>query len=328
MKIRVVAPVHDLEFENLETFVLGDFLLTNNFDIKNSILLSRNFQSRIGSNRVNILMRGYIMYFCGESTSINILKDLTDEATIANTISSFLRLGIQCLWHVKDNGTYLNQCYIEFNDETIYETHTVGMASNSEGDHKTTSYSFQELIDGFTLMTKLLKFQKIESKQVSDTSLLVPRNGIHILNNVNYASYIHSRLFRCLSFLDFVRKSDNLIVKITFYVAMFECLFTSNGSEITHQVSERAALYIGGDLNTKRANYDLIKSAYNIRSRYIHGSNINKQRSELLVLSSTIDILTRGLLHKIFLDSDLFLATETEANNKRFENFFKDLIFN
>jgi hypothetical protein len=47
--------------------------------------------------------------------------------------------------------------------------------------------------------------------------------------------------------------------------------------EPTHKVSERTAFYLGGDNETKIKNYELMKEAYDIRSKFVHGQELDKK---------------------------------------------------
>ena len=63
------------------------------------------------------------------------------------------------------------------------------------------------------------------------------------------------------------------------YIAALETLFSKDGSELSHKVAERVAFYLGGIKNEKMYTYRKVKGAYDVRSKYIHGSKLDKKHS-------------------------------------------------
>ena len=105
---------------------------------------------------------------------------------------------------------------------------------------------------------------------------------------------------------------------------IFECLFATEASEVTHKVAERVAFYIGNE--GKKDIFKVMKAAYNVRSRYLHGEellNSQKGREYQTRLSSEIDDIARYLLTRIIMeDSSNFLLKKP-----LFEDFLSDIIF-
>lgn len=65
-------------------------------------------------------------------------------------------------------------------------------------------------------------------------------------------------------------------LKIAMYIPLLETLFsTDETTEITHKISERIAIYLGGTTQQKIENYKLIQSAYSIRSNLLHSSKLS-----------------------------------------------------
>jgi len=76
---------------------------------------------------------------------------------------------------------------------------------------------------------------------------------------------------------------------------------------------------LGGDFETKLKNFKIIKTAYNIRSKFVHGQQLDKKKiktkEDLICLSNQIDTLTRDLLNKIIkTDSNIFLLDDEKLN--------------
>jgi len=119
-------------------------------------------------------------------------------------------------------------------------------------------------------------------------------------------------------------------MKIAMYIPIFESLFSSENTEISHKVAERCSYYLGGSREDKIKNYDTVKKAYDIRSKLLHGDKLtehnkperNHNRFETQIeISIEIDNLTRILLTKVIMeDSEKFLAKDMSA-------FYKELLF-
>jgi hypothetical protein len=158
------------------------------------------------------------------------------------------------------------------------------------------------------------KIEYDERGVISDTSFHFKRYG----NN--------SRIDRAVAFLVMARSNSFLPLKISLYVAILECLFTTDKTEVVHKVCERVALYIGGNLDERLNIYEQVKKTYDIRSSFFHGQTIGKKqdvREKLEQTSIEIDGLLRRILTKvIFDDSDTFL------NDENLPKYFNRLVLN
>jgi hypothetical protein len=104
---------------------------------------------------------------------------------------------------------------------------------------------------------------------------------------------------------------------------LYECLFTTDASEIIHKMSERVACYYTQDKAKRLEVFKLIKSAYTIRSRYFHGKDLGKDKvlKSVPEVLKQIDDLTREIFTKVIMeDQEIF-------GEKDMEPFFEKLIF-
>ena len=141
-----------------------------------------------------------------------------------------------------------------------------------------------------------------------------------------------SRIDRALMFLDNARSASFVPMKIAMYSSILECLFsTGDNAEIIHKISERCAFYLGGTKEEKIKNFHIVKKAYGVRSKLLHGDKIpvDKAKQESsdstfntqIEISIEIDKLTRKVLTKVILeDSNKFLQNDM---NK----FYEELVF-
>lgn len=319
MQILIVAPVINLTLEGSESFMIGDFMLTRNNDIINSLVLDQNFKARIGLNKMSRLMDSHIVYFNGESTSINFLKGITDISVIAECVSKFIQTAIDTLWFEKNNSVFVNQCFIVVGNE-VYEANTYLYITDNIGTNKQYSFTRDEMVEALTLLPIFSK--KYWSKSLKDEK---QKSMVNSEQNVWNTSH---RVPRALLFLQIIRKESNLVIKITFSVALLESLFSSSNQELSHQVSERVAIFLRDEKKERIEAYKKVKEAYGVRSSYIHGDKVNKHPDALLNLNIIMDDLIRSVFLKIFKNDDIFMMGATTKDYKtKFEDYFKELIF-
>jgi hypothetical protein len=142
MEILVVAPVMNLKLEGINTIILNGFLLTNDKAIKDTLINNMSFVSGVGLNRLTVLFNNPIFYYKGEESSIPLMEGAENksEDEKINILSKYLRGAIECLWYVKDNSVYVNQLYVQFNGEFVFETTTAMYMSDSSGTYNQTSF--------------------------------------------------------------------------------------------------------------------------------------------------------------------------------------------
>jgi hypothetical protein len=146
--------------------------------------------------------------------------------------------------------------------------------------------------------------------------------------NFNHFRYNdQNRIERAFLFLQTLRSAILLPQKISLYIPIFECLFSIDNTEVAHKVSERTALYIGNDKSEKFDIFGCIKECYDLRSRYFHGSVLNKKydtKEKQKKLAEKIDSICRRVLLKVIEhDQQKFLGKEEDLRA-----FFDSLIFN
>jgi len=109
------------------------------------------------------------------------------------------------------------------------------------------------------------------------------------------------------------------------YCSCFEVLFSTDASEIVHKISERVACFLGKDLAERKELFRVVKKAYDIRSKVIHGDIIGQKIvHDLATLSERIDDLLRKIITKI-ISSPETLA-RLEAGKDELQEFFLDLV--
>ena len=112
---------------------------------------------------------------------------------------------------------------------------------------------------------------------------------------------------------------------------IYECLFTTDTSEITHKMAERVAYYSSSEREDRVDIFKLIKEAYSVRSRFFHGKE-SDEKTTLLKLNEMLkrlDSLTRHILTKVILeDSETFLKKDHELEVYFLPLCFRELFSN
>lgn len=235
-----------------------------------------------------------------------------------------MQLFLFCLWFIKDNSVNVinNYTYLPSKGGAFFTNKTT-VYSNCEGCYLDTKFSQEEIEQAFhyhqrvTSISVNLHLNPVGTGP-SEFGLIRPGGLESILYNTT------NKIEKTLIYLQIARSNSFLPLKISFYVAIFEALFTTDKDELSHKISERTALYLKGTKDEKKEVFRIVKSAYDVRSKFLHGqslTNKNKKLDQLIKISLDVDNLLRRLLKIIiFEDSQLFLSA-------KFDQHIEDLIF-
>jgi hypothetical protein len=195
--------------------------------------------------------------------------------------------------------------------------------------HTTKLASEDEINRGMAFLVPIVKkYQRFADKHKHTLERMQAVKNRRPVNNLNALPYEHNRVLRALLFLQMVRSADTLVIKLTFYIAILECLFTSTNSELTHQVSERTALFIGGNNERMKDTYKRVKTGYSVRSSYVHGDNVKLKPDEQLLNSQIMDTLIRTIILKVFENDYIFmLDNKTKGYKDIYDDYWKDILF-
>lgn len=105
-----------------------------------------------------------------------------------------------------------------------------------------------------------------------------------------------------------------------------EALFGHGASEISHQVSERAAFFLKQTPSEREALYDQMRSHYSLRSKIAHGGAPNGAREKLENAFSQLLSLLRDSLRRIFEEPKTLTLFRTESS-EHFNKAMRNLVF-
>ncbi len=308
------------------TFHFEDFILSKDNQCLFNLFGKHEFLSKVGLNSIPILEK--YPYFLSSGNEHE-FQEINLERLSVKKIE-VLQLLLSCLWFVKDNSCNTDwlHLYAPGNDIAISRTLTK-VFSNSKGEYKDETFTLDELLLAKDYLDRLGEIRgydtsidlipKMDYQENKDYNQILP-------GDFNYIGYNQqNRIDRAFLFLTLARSSSFLPLKISFYIAIYECLFTTDNTEVSHKVTERSAFYLEKDSAAKRKVFEIVKLGYSIRSKFVHGQKLDKKiknHEDLVKLSVELDQVTRKLFIKILHDdSDLFLQNDNDLNN-----WFIDLI--
>jgi hypothetical protein len=134
------------------------------------------------------------------------------------------------------------------------------------------------------------------------------------------------RLNVALYHLQSARHHRDLGFKIACYCSFFESLFSTDTAELSHQLSQRIAFFLHSDPEKRLDLYRLTKKAYAVRSKTVHGDNLDSSVSALKDLAVHCDELARACLLKIFQDKKLF-DTFNSGSRETVSNHLIGMVF-
>lgn len=247
------------------------------------------------------------------------------------------------LWFIKDNcvsfsdgyGRAINKIPEGLSHHFLSVTNTSSYSTCS-GEFQDSDFSESQIMNARLILNKYKEIcppkpyksrpEYEKWKESSNIDIITKGSDLEINYNDN------NRIERAIFFLREARKTYHLIHKISLYVPILECLFSTEASEATQKVSERVSFYLAKVPNERKQIFKIVRDAYNIRSKYVHGSKLDSsQRSYgyLLNIAKEVDDIVRSILVRvIMIDSDKFLGKkESKDKEKEIKEFLSNLIF-
>jgi hypothetical protein len=154
----------------------------------------------------------------------------------------------------------------------------------------------------------------------------IPRLGIAPQEDMAVSGTIPvrtPRLARAWYFAENARMSADVSVKVATYVTCLEALLSTEEGELTHRLAERVARMLGATPLEQRKLFSLVKDAYDIRSKTLHGASLGKRINKLLPTAAASDDIVRQLFLKILSSQQLV----TTFNEGALSGYFLDLLF-
>ena len=331
----MIAPVRNFNMEMEEITLAKGLKIISGARLEADIQLGERFKEQVGTLNWELVTHHSIFYFEGEASDfVGFISGsmLTAIKTIHKKFGDFFYNFINGLWFVKDNCCFCNQYFLEELDSgrvsICYKDVITSMATD---EFAYFNFSAEEIERHKEIFFTITKFQVLSDTrhQAAIDSLLDTDGGI-ISSPTNTVVYDHPRLYRALFFLDMVRKNGSAITKITFFMSLYECLFTSDDHAIAKKIRERASSLLGGSTKERKIFKDLIFRAYEIRSRNVHGDSIQTPPEKIKRIVSDLDNYTRKILLFILNleNNEIYTGSDSLQTKEVFEAYFDNLVIN
>ncbi len=330
MKVTFLCNVSNIEPIEKDLELLR-FSLSSDFSKLNEIFKKEGIQKSIGRVELSQFESGTFFYgemdFKTESESKiseQEIKILQDNITIYYGI---LESYISFLWFTRDNCCSLNSFYAYLpSANRMIIRKAMPVFSNSKGEEGVNlKFTDEELLaigSMYIQGSQLFYHKNLRPKTSEDT----PQENIMEREIIPYDFKKQTRIERAFHFLLLARRSNQLALKISFYICVYETLFygTTSG-EISHQIAERAALYYSNTRIFRHSIYKQLKEAYKVRSTYFHGNSFKNYKKDLAEISYYLDNITRDILYRIFSkDHKIFLQDDDLLELSFLDMLFED----
>jgi len=136
----------------------------------------------------------------------------------------------------------------------------------------------------------------------------------------------NSRISRALFHITAGRSEPDIPLKITSYCSALETLFSTSQAELSHQLSERVAFFLGTSPEERLALFRKTKKAYGIRSKIVHGDAVKESELETIINFSEFCDNTLRDICRIILSSEENLQVFM-GNPSKIDDYFMGLIF-
>lgn len=288
-----------------------------------NVIKGYRFVEIFGLDTVAYYHENYVAY-----TQANSLLTRDKRCIAVNNLYVECQLFSNALWFVKDNAVTPYMTTICSNEpiepvclrRSIYYTNSEGLFSEVDFsiDELNKAMEWYSILDQFTIKKK-------------GNSIDLTKD---LMNMSNYLSFDVPSFQRIYYYLDNARNTEFLPSKISSYISILECVVAAKGENV-QKVSERIAYFIGENADERLKIYEDIKKIYDLRSCYVHGSQISsKKHSTLSEVSQRADEIVRKVLSLLFKEhKDLNYSNKKDKNNpdsktnEDVDRWFNELVF-
>lgn len=292
----------ELQFSNYDSILRGT-------------LNERMIKDQLGRRFTDDISESALVY-----THVPQINGIQAGVALANIIA-YSQWFSNALWLMKDNASsaylsfYINDSNTTFDSNMVYRVFT-----KSDATYENVSYSNEEIDNAIQYYNQITYYYRNNSANVTEL-----RDGM-----VTFANELEKETTNFARVIDLIteaRKSDFLPTKVANYISVLECLMCVSHDN-THRVSERTALFISSNFEERKTIYNNVKSAYDIRSKYVHGSTQSKKRDKIKTISVTLDDIVRKVILKCFNEyPELNVGGENAKSYESVNKFFNNLIF-
>lgn len=315
MKVLFVTAIFNMNLRGLlgRGIQLPHGLLLTNDPAQIVRHLSHKFEVLAGQIETDALRTSQAAIYSVFDQPETMLADQDEARRCINAKLEAVLLYLLVLWLIKDNAVNVELGFLAYPHEHL--------------SHMVVTSNFRAVrFSKANCITDATEFSEGEVRDARDVlSRLFTERAVDIETSGHVVPDDFSRLSRLFYFIQGARSVPDLGNRIAFYVTCFECLFCTDASEMSHKLSERVAFFLADSPAERAQIYKQMKTAYNIRSKAVHGDRISKRLAEQAIpISVACDEYLRAALMKILTTKgllELFLG-----NSQRFEDYITSLI--
>lgn len=299
------------------------FILLYNDVMLSRITSSYKYKENFGTENLNYYRNTFVCF----SSTDHILNDKSKAYVLVNNFYINCETFSNALWFIKDNAVtpYWTTMSSKKSVSPIVLRRSV-YYTTAKGNFEIVNYSREELEKAMKWYEILEGFLYRKHREEIDTST-------NLTNMSNYISFNVPSFNRAYYYLNTARNTEFLPSKIASYISVLETIFAANG-ENTQKIAERTAYFIGESIDERISIYDDVKSIYDIRSCYVHGSLISDKKHQTMPeISEKADNLVRRVLKKAYEDYPQLnylnkkdKTNPTSMNNIEVDRWFNELI--
>lgn len=204
-----------------------------------------------------------IVFFSGYNDEVGTDQSFfTITLMVKNEVIEFINM----LWFVKDHSVNTHFFYTYSPERTMLTSIMVhDKYSTCTGDQVLTQFTYEELELTQTIFTKLFPLISgdipLELREENNVTFEPFQVQTSHQNKLNYN--VKNRINRAYDFLKRARTESFIVMKLSLYVNIYECLFGTDASEIIHKLAERVACYYTKDPNERIELFRFFKKVYN-----------------------------------------------------------------
>jgi hypothetical protein len=291
----VAIPLMGFDYDKLtKVFEYEGMALLRGNEFMKTRMLIPGVVNVIGTAVADRLMESPVFYSIIDSG-----KEIADFKYSSDFMCEKVRWLFLGLWFVKDNSLgYPYSVVVNEDEHTAVVVMPGGHYFNYKGEISGTDFTNKEFEQAANIA---IKIEAILAK--SDNQLKVVQIGKDLISQSITEVQEHNlgnRVTRAIMFLQEARQTRYLLSRMGWLINVYECLFTTETTELAHRIGEKTASYLSRDKTERAEIYKFIKKCYSIRSRFFHGQDVDKKLStdKLTDAIGKLENLTRCVLMK------------------------------
>ncbi|MBD66506.1 MAG: hypothetical protein CME62_14940 [Halobacteriovoraceae bacterium] len=287
---------------------LDGVYLTNSYKNITANISEKDLLFSIGAVEVNSLFNSKAIFYKSE--------EVDDDCDRRKELLNFMyevKLFLTGSWFYEDNGIHLDDAFMFSN----HPSHGMITDKNNLGVRVRAAIETNDFI---TLNTKKLKVIRDSVKAIFG---VMPREYIDSRDKLFSNS---ERISLALYHIQVARSQQDLPMRISFFISSLECIFNTESTELSHQVSERVSFFLAREFEERLKIYSFLKDMYKVRSYVFHGKSMKKTRRDVLLSKSgDLEFIVKKVFLKIIGDDNHINIILGKEEGLR--SFFQELIF-